>query len=111
MKKKKSEKTGAQLRDAGIKQAMDHAEEKNAGWKRAAYKFLMTYIKKHEVFMCEDVRMAAVGIIPMPPHKRAWGGIVRQANIDGVIHRRSIGRVKNPKAHRAHATLWEVTNV
>jgi hypothetical protein len=108
---KKSEKTGAQLRDEGIKQAMDYAEHKKEGWKRIAYKFLVKYIKRHEVFMCEDVRQAAMGIVPMPPHKRAWGGIVRQAAKDGIIHKRSIGQVKNPKAHRAHAAIWEVVDV
>ena len=101
--------TGAQLRDAGIKQALDHAEEVTPEWPELAYKFLCDYIRKHPgEFMTEDVRQAAAGIVPEPPSLRAWGGVIVKAAKSGLIVRAGYGQVTNVNAHRANASVWVV---
>jgi len=58
--------------------------------------------------MTEDVREAATEEIPQPPSNRAWGAIIRMAASSNIIKRKGYRAVKNPKAHRTPATLWEV---
>ena len=101
-------KTGQQLRDEGIKQALDSAEKNTPTWQEQAYSFLLTYIKDHNEFMAEEVRAASEGIVPLPPSNRAWGGIIRRAAIAGLIVRIGFRSVKNPKAHCAPCTVWKV---
>lgn len=97
---------GARLRDQGIARAVNHADEVNSGWSEAAYIFLNQYIRTHSTFLAEDVREAATGIIPAPPHARAWAAIVLRAAKAGLITKTGYASVKNPKAHRAPVTVW-----
>ena len=100
--------TGAQLRDAGIKQAVDHANDVHESWSDQAYRFLLVYVCEHsEPFLCEDVRAAAEGIVPEPPSKRAWGGSVTRASNAGLITCIGTKKVKNPQAHCTKANLWQ----
>jgi len=99
--------TGKQLRDRGIKQAIDHAEKVHENRGEKAYQFLLSYAKNNKEFMTEDVRNASKGIVPEPPSKRAWGGVVVRAKNSGVIQRIDYRNVTNPKAHATPATLWQ----
>ena len=76
---------GTQLRDKGIKQALDNANDTHEKWSEKAYKFLVNYIKSNNQFMTEDVRLASEKEIPIPPSNRAWGGIVVRASKAGLI--------------------------
>ena len=58
---------GSQLRDKGIKKAVDNANDTHEKWSDKAYKFLVKYIKSQHEFMTEDVRMASEKEIPKPP--------------------------------------------
>lgn len=100
--------TGAELRDIGMKQATDNANEKIPSWSELAYKFLLSYINCHKEFMAEDVRKASEGIVPEPPHKRAWGSIFVKAAKNKLIISNGTRKVNNPKAHCANAAVWEV---
>ena len=71
---------GAQLRDKGIKQAIDNANDTHERWSEKAYKFLTNCIKTQYEFMTEDVRIASEKEIPKPPSNRAWGGIILKAS-------------------------------
>lgn len=95
-------------RDSGMQRALINADSKCNNWGIRAYNFLSEYIKTKKEFMAEDVRCAAFGIIPEPPSKRAWGGIIVMAKKNNLIKRKCYLSVKNPKAHRTPATLWEV---
>lgn len=97
---------GEKLRDLGIKQSLENAEDKFENWGLLAYSFLLLYIKENDTFMAEDVRAASEGIIPDPPSKRAWGGIFVKAKKNKIIKSIGFSSVKNPKAHRTPATLW-----
>lgn len=100
--------TGADLRDEGMNKAIIHADYVTEKWSDMAYAFLMKYIQSHPFFMAEDVREASKEIVPEPPHKRAWGGIVRRAATEGFIIGCGIQKVKNPTSHCANAAVWAV---
>ena len=99
---------GSQLRDKGIKKAVDNANDTHEKWSDKAYKFLVDYIKSHQEFMTEDLRLDSEKEIPKPPSNRAWGGIILRAVRAGLIHRVGFSNVKNVKAHRTPATVWRV---
>lgn len=99
---------GNELRDLGINQSLENAEDKCEKWGALAYSFLLQYIKEKDTFMAEDVRVASEGIVPEPPSKRAWGAILVMAKKNEIIKSVGFSSVKNPKAHRTPATLWMV---
>ena len=99
---------GNQLRDKGIKQALESAENETENWGNLAYNFLLHYIKTNKEFMTEDVRIASFESVPQPPSNRAWGYVVVRAKKNDLITRKGYSCVKNPKAHRTPATLWVV---
>lgn len=107
MTNKKKSPTGAELRDKGIKQSIDTANESVENWSKLAYDFLLKYIKTHKRFMVEEMRIASLGIVPIPPSNRAWGGIVVRAKGNGLIYSAGTRTVKNPKAHHANANYWK----
>lgn len=100
--------SGEDLRDEGMERAITHANEETENWSDIAFDFLKRFINSHAFFMAEDVREASYGIVPEPPHKRAWGGIIRRAATEGLIISCGIRKVKNPTAHCANAALWGV---
>lgn len=105
------EPTGEQLRDDGIERAVKHANEKDPDWADSAFNFLIQYMRKNRQFMAEEVREASDGIVAVPPSNRAWGGVIRRAAIAGFIQRLGFQSVKNPKAHCAPCTVWEVVKL
>lgn len=99
-------KTGTQLKNEGIKKAVDHANEVEESWSELAYKKLKEFLRsRNEPFMTEDFR-AWVGKELQPPHARAYGGIMRKAAKEGLIENIGHRQVVNPKAHCAYACLW-----
>ncbi len=100
-------KTGQQLKIEGIEKALQAADNRDHRWSAIAYQFLLDFSKHNKQFMAEDVRTASDGIVPEPPSKRAWGGIFVSARRNKLIRSVGFGLVKNPKAHRTPATVWE----
>lgn len=101
--------TGEQLRDAGIRLAVDHANQVHEKWSDKAYAFLLEkFLPHHKRFMTEELRSFAAEIdFPLPPHARAWGGVIHKASRDFIIISLGTRKVKNAKAHRANAEFWE----
>ena len=99
---------GNQLRDKGIEQAINNANDTHDKWSDKAYKFLVDYTKSQYEFMTEDVRIASEKEIPKPPSNRAWGGIILKASRAGLINKVGFSNVKNAKAHCTPATVWRV---
>lgn len=55
-------------------------------WRTAAYTFLCRFARSHSVFSGEDASDAHIAAgEPQPPDLRAWGGLYRQAQREGVI--------------------------
>ena len=104
--------SGEELRDIGMVQAETHADEVHPKWSDLAYKFLEHYVGikgMREGFLTEDIRFASIYIVPEPPSKRAWGGVVVRAVKNGIIHKVGYRNVTNEKAHCTPATLWNRT--
>ena len=99
--------TGAVLRNTGMQQAVEHADQVTEQWSDKAYRFLMQYIQFHESFMAEDVRKASQTTVPEPPSARAWGAIFMKAAKQNKIMRIGFRNVENPNAHCTPATLWK----
>lgn len=102
------EPSGEELRNHGIQQSVDHANEKEENWSDMAFEHFKKYAQYHLTFMTEDVREYANGLgFPIPPSKRAWGAVVLRAKKEKIIKHAGFGQVKNPKAHRANASIWK----
>jgi hypothetical protein len=104
---------GEKLRDAGIQQASDNAENNNPGWNQKAFNLFSTWIKERGTgrqFKVEDFRVhCELGeLIERPPHDRAYGSLAIRAVKAGLIKKIGYATVINPKAHRTPCTLWQV---
>ncbi len=100
---------GKELRDKGIKQAAQHAEDEYENWHEKASQFLFNYARTHKEFPFsgEMVRNASRDKVPRPPSLRAWGSVMVYGLKVGWIKQVGYVKVVNPKAHRANAALWE----
>lgn len=96
------------LRDAGIKQAVDHANDVSPGWSERAYEALAAYSRMHRTFTGEQVRSYASAIgLELPPDNRAWGGVFTRAAKRGLIRKQGYSTSHNPEAHMRPITVWE----
>lgn len=85
-------------RDAGMAQAIQHAERIDDEWPDLAYGFLVRFARQNATFCgweCTDLANA-MGY-GSPSDDRAWGPIYKRALKDGVI--RQDGAGKNPHRH------------
>lgn len=98
--------TGKDLMEAGIDQAVSHADAVSPAWSDTAYAFLLEYAATEREFMAEDVRAAAAGKVAQPPSLRAWGGVMLRAAKAGLITKIGFRSVSNPKAHCATGGVW-----
>lgn len=100
---------GKQLRDQGIRRAINHANAVERDWDTMAYEFFTNVFLKHHKgeFQCEQFRAACKGVVPDPPSLRAYGGIITRAKFEKLIVKAGPPRaVKNPKAQMAFAAVW-----
>ena len=102
-------KSGSELKEKGIKQALDHANKVSNLWADEAFNVLKKYLlRRKKPFMCEDVRQFAEEKtdLDLPPSNRAWGGVIQRAKHKGLIKHFGYFQVSNPKAHKANASIW-----
>lgn len=101
-------------RDAGIEQAVSHAEEVDPTWAERAYQFLLAYIDGQRLagvrtVVSEDVRAYAHGLgLPVPPSNRAWGGPMMRARRAGLLVRHGITEARDPKCHCGVRNVWRI---
>lgn len=103
--------TATQARDAGINQAVQHAEEIHLGWTDKAVEAIRTYARcvkaRGETFTAEKVRNSIIGAcVPAPPSRRAWGGAILRAQREGLIVKVGIARSQAPHCHTSMVTEW-----
>lgn len=97
-----------QLRDEGIQQAAEHAEQEIPGWNKQAFRMLMRFLSiRLGPFLMEDFRQwAEPSGLPQPTNLRAYGSVAKKAAHLKLIKRIGYGKVKNEKAHCTPATIW-----
>jgi len=91
--------------DAGDRAAA-HADRVTPGWRRRAINFVYRYARTHHQFRAEQVRAEAEARgLPLPPDRRAWGGIMRWAERMGMIV--AVKKEGGIAAHGSDVTLWQ----
>lgn len=101
---------GKMLRDTGIGMAVDHAEQVQPGWGEQIYEVFVNkfLLNQNGPFMMEEFRSyCALMDLPMPPHNRAFAGIIMKAVKAGIIQRVGFKNTRNPKSHRTPASVWQ----
>lgn len=95
------------LRDKGMKQAVENAESRHEDWAARAYAALQNFIDERAGldFMAEDVRRWATEV-PVPPSNRAWGAVILRGARSGIIKQVGYGKTTNKLAHRTPASIW-----
>lgn len=90
--------TARAARDAGMNQAIQHAERVDDEWPDLAYGFLYRYALTHELFEGWQVTAEAKRLgYDAPTDSRAWGSIYTKAIRNGVIA--MVGTGRNPHRH------------
>lgn len=93
-------------RDAGMQQALDHAQDLCSDWSKRAYAFLVEYAQNNEFFCSEEVSAASktVPSFPQPKDDRSWGSTYSSAARDGIIRPHSTTR--RARGHSSIGILW-----
>lgn len=102
--------SGSSLRDAGIKQAADHADAEIPDWQLQARRMVDRFLMQQGdvPFQAEYLRTwAHERGLPKPPSLRAWGAVIIWAKKRQLIEFVRHESVSNPKAHRAFASVWK----
>jgi hypothetical protein len=104
---KRTRRTGPELRDAGMTQAIKHAEEVRSDWGARAFKFVEIFARRRIEFRAEQVReYAEQKGLESPPSKRAWGAVISKAVRRKLIHKVRFEPCENPKAHSCNVVVW-----
>jgi hypothetical protein len=108
-KGKKINFTREELRDAGMQQALDHANEVCEVWGETAYRYVVNYSRDHDVFTSEQVRTESEnsGEVPLPSDKRSWGSVMTRVVRSGYIVKIGIEIATDPKVHYSYITTWK----
>lgn len=98
-------------RDAGIKQAVTHAEQVHLGWTDKAVEAIRVHARcvkaRNESFTAELIRNSIIGgCVPVPPHKRAWGGAMVRAAREGIIVKVGVTNSEATHCHRSFVSEW-----
>jgi hypothetical protein len=94
------------LKDEGMETATAHADTVTPEWRDIAYAFLQSRRLKG-VFLVEDIRKAAEGIVPEPPDSRAWGSVIRRAAKAELVEKVGVQAKASAVCHRGFASLWQ----
>jgi hypothetical protein len=93
---------------AGMTQAVDHADRVLQQWSMSALAHLVYYARQiNHPFLVEDAREWAEKLgLPVPPTKRAWGAVVRRASRGRHIAK--VGHANARSSNNSPKCLWEV---
>lgn len=96
-----------ELRDDGIRRAVEHADALEPSWSERAYTFFCGWLLgRNEPFQTCEARWASEGIVPPPPDARAWGHVARRAALAGKIVAIGTAPDLDPKSHRSPCNVW-----
>lgn len=95
------------MADAGMQQAVDHADAVEPGWSEQAYAMFLEYAADHFEFMTEDVRVwAHENGLPQPPDGRAWGAVTHRAIRAKLVVCDRYRKTRIPPAHATPRPVW-----
>jgi len=99
--------TARAARDAGMQQALQHAERFDDEWPDLALAFLCRYAFTHEFFTVEEMTAEARRLgYGSPTDDRAWGSIIRKAACCDVIRRTGMTKPRL-KGHASPGPVWQ----
>lgn len=99
-------------RDAGIRKAVEHAEDFTPDWSDRAYDVMRCFVDGWRIegradFTGEDIRDYADRLgLPKPPHLRAWGAIFQRAAKSGLIVKTGFTTARAPHVHQSILATW-----
>lgn len=97
--------TGEDLKQAGMSQALAHADQVYPAWtERAVMAIARFAAAKKTSFMVEEVK--AFADLPMPPTVNCWGAACNKAKSMGIISFVGYGRTSLPAAHSRVSGIW-----
>lgn len=102
------EKAAETRRDKGIKRGLTHAEQEKLGWTLLALQSLGHFLgERGDIpFLAEIFRVyAKQNHVPDPPDARAWGGVMRRAQKEGLIS--SCGAERALTSNCSFKVLWK----
>lgn len=94
-------------RDAGIRKASEHAEDKSAGWNERAFAELKHFVaQRHGApFLAEQFVQWVQFKIPAAPDGRAFGGVMQRAAREGVVVKAGYGLAST--SNGSPKVLWK----
>lgn len=99
--------TEEQLRDKATEKVEETANTLKGNWSNKAYYFFLQYLRSHQIFTTEQVRMASKDFMPEPHDQRAWGPIAARVRREGFIRKISYQDAESPQAHCAPKAVWQ----
>ena len=92
--------------EAGMTQALQHAEAVVPSWGDQALAFLKSYAERNQCFTAWLVTRCAElhKDFPAPPTGKAWGAIFKRAAYLGYIRR--TGYAPDPNRHASPCPVW-----
>jgi hypothetical protein len=98
--------------EAGLLQAIAHAEAIIPDWADKAYKEFKKWLGRKPAgyrFQIEDfrLRMQISGAIPLPPSARSFGGMAVRAKNEKLIRSRGPKPTKSVTAHSCYSNEWQ----
>lgn len=94
-------------RDAGIKQAADHADAVSDRWTDRAFVWFRDFAKQHREFTTEQVRLTATANgFPAAPDARSWGYVAQRAAKAGVVVKHGYAPSVTKDGHGHPISVW-----
>jgi hypothetical protein len=98
---------GFALAQEGAQRAMDNADSKTPHWSDQARGFMAEFIKTRASFSSEDIWTEAEKAgVPVPPDRRAWGGVINGFERRNLIRKVGAGYSKLPHLHGNHISVY-----
>jgi hypothetical protein len=101
-----NKQSGYQLSLLGAERAATSANRACAGWTNRALALFEDHARKHEFFTTEEVRLANPDF-EIPPDKRAWGHVARNAQLLNIVKNVGVIKAKSSTVHNMWVTKWQ----
>lgn len=101
---------GKRLAQYGLSVAVNNANKEHPDWSKRCWDLFKRWIGKKEPgfqFLMEKFRQDCYkfNMIERPKSERAFGYITKRALKEGLVITSGTGKVANPKAHNANASI------